>query len=87
MIDPSSRPRFKELMVEFSKMASDPSRYLVIQVNQGFHVIYLYNNTRFSSLRVGNMEILYRLTVQIFSTCNNINIVLFLRHLFIQKLC
>lgn len=45
MIDPSSRPRFKELMVEFSKMASDPSRYLVIQVNQGFHVIYLYNNT------------------------------------------
>uniref|UniRef100_A0A669ENX2 Receptor protein-tyrosine kinase n=1 Tax=Oreochromis niloticus TaxID=8128 RepID=A0A669ENX2_ORENI len=31
MIDPSSRPRFKELMVEFSKMASDPSRYLVIQ--------------------------------------------------------
>lgn len=32
MIDPSSRPRFKELVVEFSKMARDPSRYLVIQV-------------------------------------------------------
>uniref|UniRef100_A0A3Q0SJS4 Receptor protein-tyrosine kinase n=1 Tax=Amphilophus citrinellus TaxID=61819 RepID=A0A3Q0SJS4_AMPCI len=31
MIDPSSRPRFKELMVELSKMASDPARYLVIQ--------------------------------------------------------
>uniref|UniRef100_A0A3B5ARF5 Receptor protein-tyrosine kinase n=1 Tax=Stegastes partitus TaxID=144197 RepID=A0A3B5ARF5_9TELE len=31
MIDPSSRPRFRELMVEFSKMASDPSRYLVVQ--------------------------------------------------------
>ncbi|XP_070784140.1 melanoma receptor tyrosine-protein kinase-like isoform X5 [Enoplosus armatus] len=31
MIDPSSRPRFRELIVEFSKMARDPSRYLVIQ--------------------------------------------------------
>ncbi|CAL8312963.1 unnamed protein product [Merluccius merluccius] len=31
MIDASSRPRFKELVVEFSKMARDPSRYLVIQ--------------------------------------------------------
>ncbi|XP_028288363.1 melanoma receptor tyrosine-protein kinase-like isoform X2 [Parambassis ranga] len=31
MIDPSSRPRFRELIVEFSRMASDPSRYLVIQ--------------------------------------------------------
>ncbi|XP_069033669.1 melanoma receptor tyrosine-protein kinase-like [Embiotoca jacksoni] len=31
MIDPSSRPRFRELIAQFSKMASDPSRYLVIQ--------------------------------------------------------
>ncbi|KAG7524444.1 melanoma receptor tyrosine-protein kinase-like [Solea senegalensis] len=31
MIEPSSRPRFRELAVEFSKMARDPSRYLVIQ--------------------------------------------------------
>ncbi|KAI3355585.1 hypothetical protein L3Q82_018406 [Scortum barcoo] len=31
MIDPSSRPRFRELTAEFSKMARDPSRYLVIQ--------------------------------------------------------
>ncbi|XP_061876805.1 melanoma receptor tyrosine-protein kinase-like [Entelurus aequoreus] len=31
MIDPSSRPRFRELVVEFSKMARDPSRYLVLQ--------------------------------------------------------
>ncbi|KAK2859787.1 hypothetical protein Q5P01_004407 [Channa striata] len=31
MIDPSSRPRFKELIAEFSKMARDPSRYLVIK--------------------------------------------------------
>ncbi|KAL1006430.1 hypothetical protein UPYG_G00072270 [Umbra pygmaea] len=31
MIDADSRPRFRELMAEFSKMARDPSRYLVIQ--------------------------------------------------------
>ncbi|XP_078716744.1 receptor tyrosine-protein kinase erbB-4-like [Lampetra fluviatilis] len=31
MIDAESRPRFKELAVEFSKMARDPQRYLVIQ--------------------------------------------------------
>ncbi|XP_054621745.1 melanoma receptor tyrosine-protein kinase-like isoform X3 [Dunckerocampus dactyliophorus] len=31
MIDPSSRPKFRELIVEFSKMARDPSRYLVLQ--------------------------------------------------------
>ncbi|KAM6900104.1 melanoma receptor tyrosine-protein kinase-like [Xenentodon cancila] len=31
MIDPSSRPRFRELIVDFSHMARDPSRYLVIQ--------------------------------------------------------
>ncbi|KAK5897703.1 hypothetical protein CgunFtcFv8_015184 [Champsocephalus gunnari] len=31
MIDPGSRPRFRELIVEFSKMARDPSRYLVLQ--------------------------------------------------------
>lgn len=33
MIDPSSRPRFRELVAEFSQMARDPSRYLVIQGN------------------------------------------------------
>uniref|UniRef100_A0A673AMI8 Receptor protein-tyrosine kinase n=1 Tax=Sphaeramia orbicularis TaxID=375764 RepID=A0A673AMI8_9TELE len=31
MIDPSSRPRFRELVRDFSRMASDPQRYLVIQ--------------------------------------------------------
>uniref|UniRef100_A0A8C6LPM8 receptor protein-tyrosine kinase n=1 Tax=Nothobranchius furzeri TaxID=105023 RepID=A0A8C6LPM8_NOTFU len=31
MIDPASRPRFRELVAEFSQMARDPSRYLVIQ--------------------------------------------------------
>lgn len=32
MIDAESRPRFRELIGEFTKMARDPSRYLVIQV-------------------------------------------------------
>nr|XP_023663224.1 epidermal growth factor receptor-like [Paramormyrops kingsleyae] len=31
MIDAESRPRFRELVAEFSKMARDPQRYLVIQ--------------------------------------------------------
>uniref|UniRef100_A0A673GNT8 Receptor protein-tyrosine kinase n=1 Tax=Sinocyclocheilus rhinocerous TaxID=307959 RepID=A0A673GNT8_9TELE len=31
MIDAGSRPHFRELVAEFSKMARDPSRYLVIQ--------------------------------------------------------
>ncbi|KAJ3608480.1 hypothetical protein NHX12_025527 [Muraenolepis orangiensis] len=31
MIDPDSRPRFRELVVEFSGMARDPPRYVVIQ--------------------------------------------------------
>uniref|UniRef100_A0A8C9VK47 Receptor protein-tyrosine kinase n=1 Tax=Scleropages formosus TaxID=113540 RepID=A0A8C9VK47_SCLFO len=33
MIDPESRPRFRELVTEFSTMARDPSRYVVIQVS------------------------------------------------------
>lgn len=32
MIDADSRPRFKELAAEFTRMARDPQRYLVIQV-------------------------------------------------------
>ncbi|XP_055007179.1 melanoma receptor tyrosine-protein kinase-like [Boleophthalmus pectinirostris] len=31
MIDPSSRPRFRELVRDFSEMARDPHRFLVIQ--------------------------------------------------------
>ncbi|XP_071394560.1 melanoma receptor tyrosine-protein kinase-like, partial [Centroberyx affinis] len=38
MIDASSRPRFRELIVEFSKMARDPSRYLVIQGDERMHL-------------------------------------------------
>lgn len=33
MIDPDSRPKFKDLVQDLSAMARDPSRYLVIQVN------------------------------------------------------
>lgn len=32
MIEPDSRPKFKELVTEFSAMARDPPRYVVIQV-------------------------------------------------------
>uniref|UniRef100_A0AAQ5XA83 Receptor tyrosine-protein kinase erbB-2 n=1 Tax=Amphiprion ocellaris TaxID=80972 RepID=A0AAQ5XA83_AMPOC len=31
MIDPESRPKFKDLIIEFSAMARDPPRYVVIQ--------------------------------------------------------
>uniref|UniRef100_A0AAQ5ZK80 Receptor protein-tyrosine kinase n=1 Tax=Amphiprion ocellaris TaxID=80972 RepID=A0AAQ5ZK80_AMPOC len=33
MIDPESRPKFKDLIIEFSAMARDPPRYVVIQVH------------------------------------------------------
>uniref|UniRef100_H3D7Q7 receptor protein-tyrosine kinase n=1 Tax=Tetraodon nigroviridis TaxID=99883 RepID=H3D7Q7_TETNG len=33
MIDPSSRPTFRKLTAEFSTMARDPSRFLVVQAN------------------------------------------------------
>lgn len=32
MIDPEYRPRFKDLVKEFTAMARDPTRYVVIQV-------------------------------------------------------
>lgn len=43
MIDADSRPKFKELAAEFTRMARDPQRYLVIQVGDiparsGLHV-------------------------------------------------
>lgn len=42
MIDADSRPRFRELIAEFSKMARDPKRYLVIQVSWIFLVSLFY---------------------------------------------
>lgn len=38
MIDADSRPKFKELAAEFSRMARDPQRYLVIQVSNSEHL-------------------------------------------------
>ncbi|XP_041103965.1 epidermal growth factor receptor-like [Polyodon spathula] len=38
MIDSDSRPRFRELIAEFTKMARDPSRYLVIQGDERMHL-------------------------------------------------
>uniref|UniRef100_A0ACB8FU65 Uncharacterized protein n=1 Tax=Sphaerodactylus townsendi TaxID=933632 RepID=A0ACB8FU65_9SAUR len=38
MIDAESRPKFRELMAEFSKMARDPQRYLVIQGDERMHL-------------------------------------------------
>uniref|UniRef100_A0A8B9JNF8 receptor protein-tyrosine kinase n=1 Tax=Astyanax mexicanus TaxID=7994 RepID=A0A8B9JNF8_ASTMX len=38
MIDAESRPRFRELIAEFSKMARDPTRYLVIQGDERMHL-------------------------------------------------
>ncbi|XP_060762391.1 epidermal growth factor receptor [Neoarius graeffei] len=38
MIDAESRPRFRELIAEFSKMARDPTRYLVIQGDEKMHL-------------------------------------------------
>jgi len=40
MVDTDSRPSFAELTAEFSKMAKDPGRYLVIEVSTyGFKTI------------------------------------------------
>ncbi|XP_039508295.1 epidermal growth factor receptor-like isoform X2 [Pimephales promelas] len=38
MIDSESRPRFRELIAEFTKMARDPPRYLVIQGDDRMHL-------------------------------------------------
>lgn len=42
MIDADSRPRFRELIAEFSKMARDPTRYLVIQVSWVFILSFFF---------------------------------------------
>ncbi|XP_067385441.1 epidermal growth factor receptor isoform X2 [Channa argus] len=38
MIDADSRPHFRELIAEFTKMARDPTRYLVIQGDDRMHL-------------------------------------------------
>lgn len=53
MIDAESRPRFRELIAEFSKMARDPTRYLVIQVRWvlleliSFEISIFYNRLNY----------------------------------------
>lgn len=51
MIDADSRPKFKELAAEFTRMARDPQRYLVIQVR---HLNFLlhYNILTFLALMI-----------------------------------
>lgn len=39
MIDADSRPKFKELAAEFTRMARDPQRYLVIQVCKSWWLV------------------------------------------------
>uniref|UniRef100_A0A3B3BS16 receptor protein-tyrosine kinase n=1 Tax=Oryzias melastigma TaxID=30732 RepID=A0A3B3BS16_ORYME len=50
MIDAESRPRFRELIAEFTKMARDPSRYLVIQGDDRMHLPSPTDTTFYRSL-------------------------------------
>ncbi|NP_001137223.2 receptor tyrosine-protein kinase erbB-4 precursor [Danio rerio] len=50
MIDADSRPRFKELAAEFSRMARDPQRYLVIQGDDRMKLPSPNHSTFFKSL-------------------------------------
>ncbi|XP_051970903.1 epidermal growth factor receptor-like isoform X1 [Xyrauchen texanus] len=50
MIDADSRPHFRELISEFSKMARDPSRYLVIQGDEHMHQPSPTDSTFYRSL-------------------------------------
>ena len=52
MLDAESRPHFRELAEEFSKMARDPGRYLVIQV--GFLKMIQYTDIQ---LEVGTCSL------------------------------
>ncbi|KAJ8012241.1 hypothetical protein DPEC_G00066640, partial [Dallia pectoralis] len=53
MIDADSRPRFRELIAEFSKMARDPPRYLVIQGDDRMHLPTPTDNRFYRSLISG----------------------------------
>ncbi|KAK5919700.1 hypothetical protein CgunFtcFv8_023572 [Champsocephalus gunnari] len=54
MIDADSRPRFRELIAEFTKMARDPSRYLVIQGDDRMHLPSPSDNKLYRSLISGD---------------------------------
>ncbi|XP_061549634.1 epidermal growth factor receptor [Phycodurus eques] len=53
MIDADSRPRFRELIAEFTKMARDPPRYLVIQGDDSLHLQNPPNNKFYRTLVSG----------------------------------
>ncbi|KAL6103913.1 egfr [Pungitius sinensis] len=54
MIDADSRPRFRELIAECTKMARDPSRYLVIQGDDRMHLPSPTDTKLFRSLISGD---------------------------------
>lgn len=56
MIDAESRPRFRELIAEFTKMARDPSRYLVIQGDDRMHLPSPSDSKFYSSLMSGELD-------------------------------
>uniref|UniRef100_A0A3B4B3B7 receptor protein-tyrosine kinase n=1 Tax=Periophthalmus magnuspinnatus TaxID=409849 RepID=A0A3B4B3B7_9GOBI len=53
MIDADSRPHFRELIAEFTKMARDPPRYLVIQGDERMHLPTPSDGRLFRSLISG----------------------------------
>uniref|UniRef100_A0A672N7Z5 receptor protein-tyrosine kinase n=1 Tax=Sinocyclocheilus grahami TaxID=75366 RepID=A0A672N7Z5_SINGR len=56
MIDAESRPRFRELIAEFTKMARDPSRYLVIQGDDRMHLPSPSDSKFYRSLMSGELD-------------------------------
>ncbi|XP_026137105.1 epidermal growth factor receptor-like isoform X1 [Carassius auratus] len=56
MIDAESRPRFRELIAEFAKMARDPSRYLVIQGDDRMHLPSPSDSKFYRSLMSGELD-------------------------------
>ncbi|CAM4595889.1 unnamed protein product [Leuciscus chuanchicus] len=56
MIDSESRPRFRELIAEFTKMARDPSRYLVIQGDDRMHLPSPSDSKFYRSLMSGELD-------------------------------
>ncbi|XP_051983795.1 epidermal growth factor receptor-like isoform X1 [Xyrauchen texanus] len=56
MIDAESRPRFRELIAEFSKMARDPPRYLVIQSDDRMHLPSPSDSKFYCSLMSSELE-------------------------------
>ncbi|XP_077050866.1 epidermal growth factor receptor isoform X2 [Siphateles boraxobius] len=56
MIDSESRPRFRELIAEFTKMARDPSRYLVIQGDDRIHLPSPSDSKFYRSLMIGELD-------------------------------